>query len=425
MQQVGFYGVGRGAKQSDITIVEVPFAGSVEDAWRYVLRFCKETYNWPDTIALGGGLDRTEDGKRIYIVGQRPATDDERRARGIPDNSAEKVTTEDGGVVGSIEIVRINPHRANLICKSVGADCRRFMAALVQKIERQNYNAGDVLRRGPMASDRQAEPQADSGAVTEEELSQAAEKGWREATPDIVARARASSRTPPRPPVRGDDAVDAVVEALWAEANLDTEANWILKEYERSEDAPIAYEFERHEEGETAVYTIYLDDKVAGRILVAPDEWTRLRWRWLQRPVAEDPLLGSNFNILCWWIKTRIELRFGNLVKWEVLEQELSEEQAESPADSGVVAEKTALPKWFPKGEDTRRIWKRAYHEAILPLRKKYLNLFNEGETDNPKPTIGDHRDKIANVTGQVYRGESTIRRIQKAGDEGWLAEVE
>ena len=165
MQRVGFFGLRRGTKESDITKVEVPFDGSVEDLRRYVLRFCKELYNWPDTIALSGGLDRTEEGLRLQIVERRPATDDERRAYGIPD-SVENART-DGEVVGSIEIVRINPHRANLICKSVSADCQRFMDALVQKIETQKLNAGDVFRRGPMASDRQAEPQADSGMVNE------------------------------------------------------------------------------------------------------------------------------------------------------------------------------------------------------------------------------------------------------------------
>ncbi len=168
MQQVGFFGLRRGTKESDITKVEVPFDGSVEDLRRYVLRFCKELYNWPDTIALSGGLDRTEEGLRLQIVERRPATDDERRAYGIPDSVENAMT--DGEVVGSIEIVRINPHRANLICKSVSADCQRFMDALVQKIETQKLNAGDVFRRGPMASDRQAEPQADSGAVNEPQI---------------------------------------------------------------------------------------------------------------------------------------------------------------------------------------------------------------------------------------------------------------
>ena len=151
--------------QSEISEVEVSFDGSVEELRRYVLRFCAESYNWPDTIALGGGLDRTEDGVRFHIVERRPATDEERRARGIPD-SAESVMI-DGAPVGTIEIVRVTSKRSTLICKSLSADCQRFMDALVQKIVTQKLNAGDVLRRLPTANGEQDEPQADSDAVSE------------------------------------------------------------------------------------------------------------------------------------------------------------------------------------------------------------------------------------------------------------------
>ncbi len=166
MQQKGIFGLGRGAKLSEITEVEVPLCGSKEDWWRYIMRYCKDFRNWPDTIALGGDLGRTEYGWSLCIVERRSATDEELHALGIPD-SAENVTT-DGAVVGSIELVQVTSERANLICKSVRADCQQFICALVQKIETQKLNAGGVLRRVPMASDDQAEPQADSGAVAEQ-----------------------------------------------------------------------------------------------------------------------------------------------------------------------------------------------------------------------------------------------------------------
>ena len=159
MQQVGIFGLGPGAKLSEIITVIVPLCGTVEDLWRFVMRFCKDSRNWPDTIALGGGPGRTEDGWKAYIVERRAATDEERRAHGIPDSANNVII--DGEVVGSVELVRVTSERANLVCQSVGADCQQFIEALEQEIVAQRLNAGDVVRI-PATSGEPAWPQAPS-----------------------------------------------------------------------------------------------------------------------------------------------------------------------------------------------------------------------------------------------------------------------
>ena len=49
-------------------------------------------------------------------------------------------------------------------------------------------------------------------------------------------------------------------------------------------------------------------------------------------------------------------------------------------------------------------------------LNKEYMNEYNNGNTENPAPSIWDYVDKIKQMKGKSY-SERTLLDIKKAGD--------
>ena len=80
-----------------------------------------------------------------------------------------------------------------------------------------------------------------------------------------------------------------------------------------------------------------------------------------------------------------------------------------------------ARPKGFPKRQDTVDKWANSY-QAIIEKRQEYRLLYEDGQTDEPNPSIEDLRDTLASMKEWKQKPDaSTVRRIMKAGDEGWL----
>jgi hypothetical protein len=72
-------------------------------------------------------------------------------------------------------------------------------------------------------------------------------------------------------------------------------------------------------------------------------------------------------------------------------------------------------PRWFPKKPETIRKWKEAY-STFVDLRAEYLRRYENLDTDDPNPKIGDYRDAIH---GRYC--EKVVSWILSAGDSGWL----
>jgi hypothetical protein len=90
----------------------------------------------------------------------------------------------------------------------------------------------------------------------------------------------------------------------------------------------------------------------------------------------------------------------------------LREEDRELPA---------SRPEWFPKTEKTRKKWCKSY-DRIQEMRANYQDLYENGETDEPNPSVADLQDALATMPEWVKKPDpSTVRRIRMAGDNGWL----
>jgi hypothetical protein len=76
-------------------------------------------------------------------------------------------------------------------------------------------------------------------------------------------------------------------------------------------------------------------------------------------------------------------------------------------------------PAWFPKGDNTRERWKRAY-TVIVETDEKYREAYDEGYTDDPKPKSDDYRDALASEMNWKPSAK-TVSKIQKAGKMGLL----
>ena len=87
----------------------------------------------------------------------------------------------------------------------------------------------------------------------------------------------------------------------------------------------------------------------------------------------------------------------------------------------GSKSKKPELPKGFPKTEKTKAIWKKMY-KIIKRKRKEYLKAYENKDTRYPIPTLDDLRDAIFKET-KIKRSAKTIKNIQKAGDDGLLAD--
>jgi hypothetical protein len=72
-------------------------------------------------------------------------------------------------------------------------------------------------------------------------------------------------------------------------------------------------------------------------------------------------------------------------------------------------------PKWLPKKPETLRKWKEAY-STFVELRAEYRRRYDNFDTDDPNPKIGDYRDAI-----HRHYSEKVVGWILKAGDSGWL----
>jgi hypothetical protein len=73
----------------------------------------------------------------------------------------------------------------------------------------------------------------------------------------------------------------------------------------------------------------------------------------------------------------------------------------------------------LPKTQSTRDKWKRIW-AIILETQRKYMEEYENMNTDNPKPHFDDYRDAIASEIGWKPAAK-TIRRIIHAGARGLL----
>ncbi|MCG3209828.1 MAG: hypothetical protein FOGNACKC_03455 [Anaerolineae bacterium] len=76
-------------------------------------------------------------------------------------------------------------------------------------------------------------------------------------------------------------------------------------------------------------------------------------------------------------------------------------------------------PDWFPKTEKALKKYRVAYG-IIKKKKKEYKTDYDNGDTNNPKPTINDLRDAISLKLGVAYSARQ-IRRIIQAGENGWV----
>lgn len=92
-----------------------------------------------------------------------------------------------------------------------------------------------------------------------------------------------------------------------------------------------------------------------------------------------------------------------------------------SDASTTVVKEDaSARPGWFPKTPDTIEKWRNSYL-AILQMREEYRELYEDGETDEPNPSIGEMRERLADMEEWTKKpSESTVYHILKAGRMNW-----
>lgn len=78
--------------------------------------------------------------------------------------------------------------------------------------------------------------------------------------------------------------------------------------------------------------------------------------------------------------------------------------------------EAAGLPKTLKK----RKEWAKAYYLGIEPLAAEYRDLWEEGVTDDPKPTPRDYIDRVSHVINKTYSARH-IRNIMKQGELGNL----
>ena len=78
-----------------------------------------------------------------------------------------------------------------------------------------------------------------------------------------------------------------------------------------------------------------------------------------------------------------------------------------------------APPDWVPKKEETIRRWRESY-EAIIEVRDYYSAQYDDWDGDEPAPSMSDYKDAVAKIFGR-HPSDKTIRRIIKAGDNGWV----
>lgn len=78
-------------------------------------------------------------------------------------------------------------------------------------------------------------------------------------------------------------------------------------------------------------------------------------------------------------------------------------------------------PSGFPKTPQTREKWRSSY-ALIRDRRREYKEEYDQGDTEEPNPLIDDLRDALALMPEWKKKpSASTVRRIAKAGDTGWL----
>jgi hypothetical protein len=98
------------------------------------------------------------------------------------------------------------------------------------------------------------------------------------------------------------------------------------------------------------------------------------------------------------------------------------EQATVSRDDMDQEVEEALRPSWLPSTHDARTKWRRSY-EVICDRRKEYRKLYEDGETDEPNPSIDDLRDALASMPEWRRKpSRSTVHRITKAGDNGMLS---
>lgn len=78
-------------------------------------------------------------------------------------------------------------------------------------------------------------------------------------------------------------------------------------------------------------------------------------------------------------------------------------------------------PNWFPATPEARERWKKRYR-CLVECDETYRERYDLGDTDDPEPKLADYVDYLASEEGTGEKlDESTVRRVKKAGDAGWL----
>lgn len=121
---------------------ELQFRGTADDLFGYLMRF-SNTYEWPDTLALGSYNRRSKDEEEITIMGikRRPMTSEERHENHLGDHIQNAVVYANGPVEGVIRIVRVTEQQSALIYRSATSQGQLFMNALIKKIRADGLEA--------------------------------------------------------------------------------------------------------------------------------------------------------------------------------------------------------------------------------------------------------------------------------------------
>jgi hypothetical protein len=133
------------------------------------------------------------------------------------------------------------------------------------------------------------------------------------------------------------------------------------------------------------------------RVRQSFDFWLQQEERFLQ-PVEleakpESPTLGAS---------------------WEVAQSEKSNEISDDAATA-------KRPSWFPEQPQTLEKWRKSF-QVILKTREEYSQRYENMDTEEPNPSIDDLRDALATMPEWGKKpSRSTVQRIKKAGDIGWL----
>lgn len=78
------------------------------------------------------------------------------------------------------------------------------------------------------------------------------------------------------------------------------------------------------------------------------------------------------------------------------------------------------LPDYFPKTDKARKRWKDAY-SIIKKMQREYRRLYRDGDTEKPKPTFDEYRERLGSSKLAWTPSDKTIRRIMNCGDKGLL----